>query len=71
MDAVPRGWQVVDGALTRVAGGGDIITREPFRNFVLELDWNIAPGGNSGGLPGTPERKSNPDIATRTASLAS
>lgn len=48
MDSVPAGWKVVDGTLTRVAGGDDIITREPFANFVLELDWNIAPGGSSG-----------------------
>ncbi|HKB52759.1 MAG TPA: DUF1080 domain-containing protein [Ramlibacter sp.] len=48
MDSVPVGWRVVDGALTRVAGGDDILTREAFANFMLELDWNIAPGGNSG-----------------------
>jgi hypothetical protein len=50
MDSVPAGWQVIDGALTRVAGGVDLITREPFANFILELDWNISPGGNSGVL---------------------
>src|SRR4029077_15851482 len=48
--SVPAGWQVVDGALTRVNSGGDIITRDKFRNFELALDWNIAPGGKSGGL---------------------
>ena len=47
-DSAPSGWQVVDGALTRVASGGDIITRDKFRNFDLTLEWNIAPGGNSG-----------------------
>jgi hypothetical protein len=47
-DSVPSGWQVVDGALTRVASGGDILTRDKFRNFELTLEWNIAPGGNSG-----------------------
>jgi hypothetical protein len=47
-DSAPAGWQVVDGALTRVASGGDILTREKFRNFELTLEWNIAPGGNSG-----------------------
>ena len=45
---LPAGWQVVDGALTRVGAGGDIITTEQFQNFELELDWKIAPGGNSG-----------------------
>ncbi len=29
----PGGWQVVDGALTRVAMAGDIITTEKFRDF--------------------------------------
>ena len=47
-DSVPSGWQVVDGALTWVASGGDIITRDKFRNFELTLEWNIAPAGNSG-----------------------
>ena len=47
-DSMPAGWQVVDGALTRVAGGGDIITREKFRNFEVTLEWQVAPGGNSG-----------------------
>jgi hypothetical protein len=45
---LPDGWQVVDGALTRVAPGGDIITEEQFRDFELALEWNVAPGGNSG-----------------------
>jgi len=48
MDTVPGGWQVVDGALTRVAAGGDIITVDRFANFELELEWNVEPGGNSG-----------------------
>ena len=46
--AMPDGWQVVDGALTRVAGGGDIITTDQFANFELALEWMVAPGGNSG-----------------------
>ena len=45
---LPAGWQVKDGALTRVAGGGDIITDEQFKNFELALEWKISPGGNSG-----------------------
>lgn len=48
MDSLPSGWQVVDGALTRVAGGGDIITRDKFKNFELTLEWDVAPRGNSG-----------------------
>lgn len=45
---MPAGWQVVDGALTRVADAGDIVTRDTFRDFDLRLEWNVAPGGNSG-----------------------
>jgi hypothetical protein len=47
-DSMPAGWQVVDGALTRVAPARDIITRETFKNFELTLEWQVAPGGNSG-----------------------
>jgi hypothetical protein len=45
---VPDGWRVVDGALTRVGPGGDIITTDQFENFELALEWKVAPGGNSG-----------------------
>ena len=48
MDSMPSGWQVVDGALTRVGPGADIITKDQFANFELALDWKVAPGGNSG-----------------------
>lgn len=47
-DTLPDGWKIQDGALTRVAGGGDIITTEQFDSFELALEWKIAPGGNSG-----------------------
>ncbi len=45
---VPDGWKVVDGAITRVGEGGDLITNDEFGNFELALQWKIAPGGNSG-----------------------
>lgn len=45
---IPNGWQIVDGALTRVGDGGDIITRDQYGDFELELEWKVAPGGNSG-----------------------
>jgi len=47
-DSLPAGWQVVDGALTRVGPGGDIISTGTYANFELTLEWNISPGGNSG-----------------------
>lgn len=47
-DTAPAGWQVVDGALTRVGRGGDIVTLDRFTDFELALEWQVAPGGNSG-----------------------
>lgn len=44
----PQTWTVADGTLFRQASGGDIVTRETFENFELELDWKISPKGNSG-----------------------
>ena len=45
---LPAGWQAVDGALTRVGRGGDIITKDTFRDFELQLEWKTVEGGNSG-----------------------
>ncbi len=48
-DDLGSGWQVVDGALVKTAKrAGDIITREKFNAFELELEFKISPGGNSG-----------------------
>ena len=44
----PAGWQVVDGALTRVATAGDLVTDGSYGDFELTLEWKVAPGGNSG-----------------------
>jgi hypothetical protein len=50
-----RGWTMSDGLLSvkpsggaESRNGGDIITTENFSNFDLELDFRVAPGGNSG-----------------------
>lgn len=48
VDTMPAGWQVVDGALTRMAPAGDIVSQDQFASFELTLEWNVAPGGNSG-----------------------
>jgi hypothetical protein len=46
---LPAGWKVIDGALTRVAAGGDIVYgAESFGDFELELEWKLNPKGNSG-----------------------
>src|SRR5215472_3808928 len=48
LNSMPDGWKVVDGALTRVAAAGDILTTQKFKNFELTLEWKISEGGNSG-----------------------
>jgi hypothetical protein len=45
---MPEGWKVVDGALTRVAKAGDLVSLDEFDNFELVAEWKIAPGANSG-----------------------
>ena len=48
---VPAGWRARDGLLVfdpEAGDGGDIVTRQSFGDFELELDWRIEPGGNSG-----------------------
>jgi hypothetical protein len=45
---LPEGWRMEDGVLTHTKGGGDIVTNKQYRDFVLELDWKIEEGGNSG-----------------------
>jgi hypothetical protein len=47
-DGVPNGWQAVDGAITRVAEAGDLVSREVFGDFELMVEWRVAEGGNSG-----------------------
>ena len=50
-----KGWQIKDGTLTvqpsggaESANGGDIVTREKFKDFELTADFKITPGANSG-----------------------
>lgn len=48
-DGLSDGWKIVDGALTRAAGGaGDIVTKEQYGAFELVLEYKISKGGNSG-----------------------
>lgn len=42
-------WQIIDNALVLTAGGGgDIVSKQSFSDFELELEWQIAASGNSG-----------------------
>lgn len=61
-DSIPAGhWRVEDGTIRKVASGnvpvapdgqplegGDIMTRETFRDFEFAFEWKVAPGANSG-----------------------
>ena len=56
LDRFPeKGWQIRDGVLTVLKGGGgesvnggDIVTVEEFGNFELEIDFKFTEGANSG-----------------------
>lgn len=46
---VNENWQIEDNAITLTAGGGgDLISKQSYKNFELTLDWKIAEVGNSG-----------------------
>jgi hypothetical protein len=50
-DSFPtEGWRIEDGALATVVGAKrtDLITKEKFENFELEIEWRVTPGGNGG-----------------------
>ena len=56
-DQIPSRWIVEDGAIKfqgtgmgegQLAEGGDLIFEHQFQNFILELEWKVAKGGNSG-----------------------
>lgn len=44
----PAGWHVVAGTLAKEDNVEDLVTRDEFGNFELELEWKISKGGNSG-----------------------
>jgi hypothetical protein len=47
-DGMPQGWHVVDGTLAKEGHADDLVTRDQFGNFELELEWKISKEGNSG-----------------------
>jgi hypothetical protein len=47
-DGMPQGWYVADGTLAKHGHVDDLVTREQFGNFELELEWKIGRAGNSG-----------------------
>jgi hypothetical protein len=71
----PKSWVINDNAIQCLGSGkgeagqgGDIITKEKFKNFELSLEWKISEGGNSGifylaqEIPGEPIWKSAPEM---------
>ena len=71
-DGFPEGcWTIEGDTLKTVAGGKapcDLVTRDPYRDFELELEYKLTAGGNSGvlyrvaELPGEPSWHSGPEM---------
>jgi 3-keto-disaccharide hydrolase len=47
-DKVPAGWRIENGTLTKNTPVADIVTRDQFGDFELELEWKIGEAGNAG-----------------------
>ena len=45
---IPSGWHVANGELTKDRPVEDIVSKEEFGNFELQMDWKISEAGNSG-----------------------
>ena len=45
---VPSGWHIAGGALAKESPVADIVSKDEFRDFDLELEWKIGEAGNSG-----------------------
>jgi hypothetical protein len=45
---VPSGWRVAGGALVKDTPVADIVSKDEFGDFELELEWKIGEAGNSG-----------------------
>jgi hypothetical protein len=45
---MPKGWSIEDGVLVKKGTAGDIMTRDTFGDFELELEWKLEKGGNAG-----------------------
>ncbi len=44
-----KDWVIVDGTLKTIPGHGvDLISENVYKDFELELEWKVPPGGNSG-----------------------
>jgi hypothetical protein len=47
-EKIPDGWHVADGTLAKDKPVADIVSKDEFGDFDLELEWKIGEAGNSG-----------------------
>ncbi|WP_302927392.1 3-keto-disaccharide hydrolase, partial [Alistipes shahii] len=51
-DSLTMPWHVVDGCIQAAGDGSDlsgyIVTKKQYENFILDWDWKLSYGGNSG-----------------------
>ena len=47
-DTIPSRWSFADGMLSKTRPVADIVSRDEFADFELELEWRIGDAGNSG-----------------------
>jgi hypothetical protein len=47
-DAVPAAWTIANGVLSKERPVADIVSREEWGDFEIEIDWRIGEAGNSG-----------------------
>jgi len=47
-EKIPDGWKIVDGTLAKDTPVADIVSKDEFDDFELELEWKIGEAGNSG-----------------------
>jgi len=47
-DSIPARWSFTNGVLSKTRPVADIVTRNEYGNFELELEWQIGEAGNSG-----------------------
>jgi 3-keto-disaccharide hydrolase len=45
---LPQGWHVAGDTISKDGDVEDLLTRETFGNFELELEWKVSEGGNAG-----------------------
>src|SRR5437588_4307248 len=47
-DRAPSGWHIADRTLAKDAPVADLVSKDEFGDFDLEIEWKISKGGNSG-----------------------